>query len=304
VCKTRTDRAGTEVAAKAVDMAAELAAEGVGRADVTETRRRPRLVATDLDGTIVGPSGEISDRTVRALHGVEALGVPVVFVTGRPHRWLRDIAERTGRTGLAICANGGTVYDLHTEQVVAHHPFAQEVGLEVSRRLRDALPEVAFAVETLDGYAREQSYRARWEVGMEDTIGPIEEIFTDATVKLLVRHESMDADRLLAAAREIVGELAEFTHSSIGGLLEVSAAGVSKATTLAGLCADRGIAADDVIAFGDMPNDLAMLAWAGTAYAVAGAHPEVLAAVEMRTGDPVDDGVAQVLERVFDLPGP
>jgi Cof subfamily protein (haloacid dehalogenase superfamily) len=260
------------------------------------------LVATDLDGTIVDGSGKISDRTVRALQGVEALGVPVVFVTGRPHRWLRDVAERTGHTGLAICANGGTVYDLHTEKVVAHHPIAVEVGLEVSRRLREALPEVTFAVETLDGYAREQSYRARWDVGMEHSLGPIDEIFDQATVKLLVRHESMDADDLLAAAREIAGDLVEFTHSSIGGLLEISAAGVSKATTLAALCADRGIEAADVIAFGDMPNDLAMLAWAGTAYAVAGAHADVLAAVELRTADPEDDGVAKVLERVFDLP--
>ena len=269
---------------------------------MTQERRRPRLVATDLDGTIVGPEGEISDRTVRALHRVEELGVPVVFVTGRPHRWLHQVAERTGRTGLAICANGAVVYDLHTERVVAHHPFAIEVGLEISRRLRQALPEVAFAVETLDGYGREQAYQARWDVGMEHTMGWIGEIFTDATVKLLVRHESMDADRLLAAAREVAGDLAEFTHSSIGGLLEISAAGVSKATTLAELCAGRGIAAADVLAFGDMPNDLAMLAWAGTAYAVAGAHPEVLAAVDLHTGDPVDDGVAQVLERVFDLP--
>jgi hypothetical protein len=269
---------------------------------VTADQWRPRLVATDLDGTIVGSAGEISDRTVRALHAVEELGVPVVFVTGRPHRWLRVVAERTGRTGLAICANGAVVYDLHTEQVVAHHPIAVEIGREVSRRLREALPDVAFAVETLDGYAREQDYQVRWDVGMEHTLGPIDEILGAETVKLLVRHESMDADRLLAAAREIVGDLVEFTHSSIGGLLEVSAAGVSKATTLAELCAERGIAADEVLAFGDMPNDLAMLAWAGTAYAVAGAHAEVLAAVELHTADPADDGVAKVLERIFDLP--
>jgi len=277
---------------------------GRERAEVTDGPGRPRLVATDLDGTIVGPTGQISDRTVRALRGVEERGVPVVFVTGRPHRWMSEVAERTGHTGLAICANGGTVYDLHTEQVVAYHPFAIEVGLEISHRLREALPEIAFAVETLDGYAREEAYQARWESGMDHTLGLIDEIFTDATVKLLVRHESMDADRLLAAARDIVGDLAEFTHSSIGGLLEVSAAGVSKATTLAELCADRGIAAADVLAFGDMPNDLAMLAWAGTAYAVAGAHPEVLAAVALRAADPADDGVARVLEHLFDLPQP
>jgi Cof subfamily protein (haloacid dehalogenase superfamily) len=275
---------------------------GGQRAEAMDERWRPRLVATDLDGTIVGPEGEISDRTVRALHRVEELGVPVVFVTGRPPRWLGVVSERTGLTGLAICANGAIVYDLHTEKVVAHHSIAVDIGLQISGRLREALPDVAFAVETLDGYAREQSYRPRWDVGVEPTLGRIDEIFGEATVKLLVRHESMGADQLLAAAREVAGDLAEFTHSSIDGLLEVSAAGVSKATTLAQLCAERGIAAADVLAFGDMPNDLAMLAWAGTAYAVAGAHPDVLAAVELHTGDPVDDGVAQVLERVFDLP--
>jgi Cof subfamily protein (haloacid dehalogenase superfamily) len=272
------------------------------RAEVTNERWRPRLVATDLDGTIVGPEGEISDRTVRTLHRVEELGVPVVFVTGRPPRWLGVVSERTGLTGLAICANGAIVYDLHTEKVVAHHSIAVEIGLEITGRLREALPDVAFAVEDLGGYAREHAYRPRWDVGVEPRLGRIDEIFGEATVKLLVRHESMGADQLLAAAREVVGDLAEFTHSSTDGLLEVSAAGVSKATTLAQLCAERGIAAADVLAFGDMPNDLAMLAWAGTAYAVAGAHPEVLAAVERHTGDPVDDGVAQVLERIFDLP--
>jgi Cof subfamily protein (haloacid dehalogenase superfamily) len=281
---------------------AKVSAQDGQRAEVTDERWHPRLVATDLDGTIVGPGGEISDRTVRALHRVEELGVPVVFVTGRPPRWLGVVSERTGLTGLAICANGAIVYDLHTEEVVAHHSLAVEIGLEITGRLREALPEVAFAVETLDGYAREHAYRPRWDVGLEPTLGRIDEIFGEATVKLLVRHESMGADQLLAAARDVVGDLAEFTHSSIDGLLEVSAAGVSKATTLAQLCAERGIAAADVLAFGDMPNDLAMLAWAGTAYAVAGAHPEVLAAVERHTGDPVDDGVAQVLERIFDLP--
>lgn len=279
----------------------KVTSEDERRAEVAAASWRPRLVATDLDGTIIGPSGAISDRTVRALQRVEELGVPVVFVTGRPPRWLGVVAERTGHTGLAICANGAIVYDLHTEQVVAHHSIAVDIGLELTRQLREALPEVAFAVETLDGYAREHAYRPRWDVGVEPTLGRIDEIFGEETVKLLVRHDSLDADQLLAAAREVVGDLAEFTHSSIDGLLEVSAAGVSKATTLAQLCADRGIAAADVLAFGDMPNDLAMLAWAGTAYAVAGAHPEVLAAVERHTGDPVDDGVAQVLERVFDL---
>jgi Cof subfamily protein (haloacid dehalogenase superfamily) len=264
--------------------------------------RRPRFVATDLDGTIIPWGGEVSDRTVRALQGVEALGVPVVFVTGRPPRWITDIAKRTGHTGLAICANGALVYDLHSEEVVDHYPLSVEVGLDVARRLRAALPDVGFAVETLDGFAHEPSYRPDWDVVQASSVAGIDDIYgSAAVVKLLARHEELDADALLAAAREVVGDVAELTHSSQSGLLEISATGVSKATTLARLCEQQGVDAADVVAFGDMPNDLPMLAWAGTSYAVEGAHPDVLAAVSRRAPAAEDDGVAQVLEELFDL---
>jgi hydroxymethylpyrimidine pyrophosphatase-like HAD family hydrolase len=79
-------------------------------------------------------------------------------------------------------------------------------------------------------------------------------------------------------------------------LLEISAAGVSKASTLARVAAEHGVGADDVLAFGDQPNDLPMLTWAGTGYAVANAHPAVLAAIPRHTASVEDDGVAQVLE--------
>jgi Cof subfamily protein (haloacid dehalogenase superfamily) len=265
-------------------------------------RPLPALVATDLDGTIIPWDGVISDRTVRALQAVDALGVPVVFVTGRPPRWMAEIAARTGHTGLAICANGALVYDLHSEKVVDHFPLSVEVGLDVARRLRAALPDIRFAVETLDGFAHEPSYQPRWDVGQASAVAGIDDIYEGtAVVKLLARHEELDADALLAAAREVVGDLAELTHSSQSGLLEISATGVSKATTLALLCDRQGIDAADVVAFGDMPNDLPMLAWAGTSYAVEGAHPDVLAAVSQRAPAAEDDGVAQILEDLFDL---
>lgn len=262
---------------------------------------RPRLVATDLDGTIVPWDGAVTDRTVAALRAVQDLGVPVVFVTGRPPRWMADVAERTGHTGVAVCANGALLYDLRTEQVLATFPLAVEIGLDVARRLRDALPDITFAVETHDGFAHEESYQPRWDVGTAREVAHIETIYGSPAVKLLARHESMGPDDLLAAARQVVGDVVEMTHSSSSGLLEISAAGVSKASTLATLCADRGIAAADVVAFGDMPNDLPMLAWAGRAYAVAGAHPDVLAAVDHVVPAPQDDGVARELERLFDL---
>ena len=261
----------------------------------------PRLVATDLDGTIVGANEVITDRTVAALQGLEAIGVPVVFVTGRPSRWMAEVARRTGHTGVAVCANGALLYDLHTEQVLEHVPIPVEVGLDVARRLRAALPGVAFAVETLEGFAHEETYLARWDVGQARDVAAIERIYGQPATKLLVRHEDMGPDDLLAAAREVAGDSVQMTHSSTGGLLEISAAGVSKATMLATVCADRGIDAADVVAFGDMPNDLPMLAWAGLSYGVAGGHPEVLAAADRIVDGPEDDGVAIELERLFSL---
>jgi hydroxymethylpyrimidine pyrophosphatase-like HAD family hydrolase len=96
----------------------------------------------------------------------------------------------------------------------------------------------------------------------------------------------------------VAGGDVECTTSGGGGLVEVSAAGVSKVDALAAFCATRGIGATEVLAFGDMPNDLGMLTWAGRGYAMTNAHPTVLAAVALRAGHQDEDGVARVLEAI------
>ncbi len=258
-----------------------------------------RLVATDLDGTVVRTDGTISARTVAALRRVEEAGATVVFVTGRPPRWMKPIAEQTGHTGLAICANGALVYDLHSEQVVERFELDVERAGEVVRLLREGLPGAAFACESVTDFAHEPDYLPRH---VDDGIrrAAVGELIREPVFKILVRHERPDADAVLARARELLGDRVEVTHSTRGEtLLEISAGGVSKASALAGMSAERGIGADEVLAFGDMPNDLPMLAWAGTSYAVANAHPDVLAAVTRRTASNDDDGVAQVLEQLF-----
>jgi HAD superfamily hydrolase (TIGR01484 family) len=249
-----------------------------------------RLLASDLDGTLLRSDGTVSTRTVSALRAAEDAGISVVFVTGRPPRWLGEVAEATGHTGLAICSNGAMVYDLHAERVVESFPIPEDVVRTTLALLRGALPHVRFAAEYAAGY--------REEAGGDLPPG--------AVSKLLVRSHVMASDDLLLAAREVLGATVEATHSSHGphGLLEISAAGVTKATTLARFAKERGIDACGVLAVGDMPNDLPMLAWVGTAYAVANAHPDVLAAVERRTASNDEDGVAKIVEAVLaSLPG-
>jgi hydroxymethylpyrimidine pyrophosphatase-like HAD family hydrolase len=101
---------------------------------------------------------------------------------------------------------------------------------------------------------------------------------------------------MVAAARAVLGERAEASQSGGRGLVEIAPRGATKAGTLAWLCARLGIGAEDVVAFGDMPNDLPMLTWAGTAYAVANAHADVLAVVDRVTASNDEDGVAVALE--------
>ncbi|MGH9242828.1 MAG: HAD family hydrolase [Acidimicrobiales bacterium] len=257
------------------------------------------MVATDLDGTLVRSDGTISDRTVAALELVVAAGAELIFVTGRPLAWLQDIADRTGHCGLAIVANGALVYDLEAEEVTAEYLIEADVTRALVEVLQQRWPELGFAVAYRWELAADAAFVAHSDVPLGLEVRDLDKLVGEPVVKLLARHPRLDPDTLLAQAAEIVGELATVTHSSRSGLVELSAAGVSKASTLASLCEDRGVAADEVVAFGDMPNDLLLLAWAGTGYAVANAHPEVRAAVPHLTASNDDDGVAQVLEELF-----
>jgi len=263
----------------------------------------PRLIATDLDGTVVRHDGVISDRTRAALKLASDAGAEVVFVTGRPPRWLNDVAAAFGHVGLAICGNGALVYDLREDVVIERHLIPVGTALEVARLLRPAVPGVVFAAESEEhGIGREPDYVTRFDTGLEFRVAPLEQLVLGPLVKLLARHEGMDSDAMLAVCGPLLDGLVEVTHSTVaqsGGLLEISARGVSKASTLSLLCAARDISPADVVAFGDMPNDLLMLRWAGTAYAMASGHPDVVAATPL-TAPPCDeDGVAQVLETIF-----
>jgi hydroxymethylpyrimidine pyrophosphatase-like HAD family hydrolase len=148
---------------------------------------------------------------------------------------------------------------------------------------------------------RSHGYRGGWITSPEDdTVSfPLTEVTKYEAAKLLASHPAMDVDELLDRTRALVGHLVEPTHSNGRGLVEMGALGVSKATTLARFAQELGVLAGDVVAFGDMPNDLPMLAWAGRAYAVANAHPLVLEAVDNVTASNDDDGVAKVIEQLF-----
>jgi hypothetical protein len=265
------------------------------------TRPDLRLVATDLDGTLLHTDGTVTDRTRATLTAVESLGVSVVFVTGRPIRWMQSLWEHVGDHGLAVCSNGGVVYDVRRHTVRSFRPIPVEAGLQAAALLREGIPGTTFAVEKVSGYGREPRFMERHEVPPDVLVGPLEDLLDDGTVKLLARHEELQPEVFWAQVERLAGDRVTTTWSSLGALVEISAAGVTKASTLALLCDELGVTAEQVVAFGDMPNDLAMLEWAGTSYAMANAHASVLALADRTAPDHDEDGVAAVLEQLFTL---
>ncbi|HET6533740.1 MAG TPA: HAD family hydrolase [Actinoplanes sp.] len=259
-----------------------------------------RLVASDIDGTLIRTDGTLSPRTVRTLG---ALPVPAVLVTGRPVRWLRQLYDQMAQPLPAVCANGAVVYDPDTDEVLRTAPLDVDLLLDVTKRLRETVPDIALAVEVEDGRAfwYEEAWPMRW-AGEHTSVRVLttpEELTSAPAVKLLARSASAPPDAFFELVSRTLGGIAETTHSSSSALVEISATGVTKAAGLAWLCEREGLTAEDVIAFGDMPNDIPLLSWAGHAVAMGNAHPAVVEVAAEVTATNDGDGVAAVLERVF-----
>ncbi|MEH0936842.1 HAD family hydrolase [Micromonospora psammae] len=265
----------------------------------------PRLVATDIDGTLLADERTITARTAAVLNRICAAGTPVVLVTGRPIRWLQLVYDQLAAPLPAICANGAVVYDPVADEVLRADPLAPQLLAEVARRLRAEVPGVSFAVEVVDSrqMRHETHYPLRWDAD-HDAIRAVEspeELCSVPAVKLLARAGEQDPDAFVQLVAGMLDGLAEATHSSYTGLVEISAAGVTKAAGLAWYATRLGVDERDVLAFGDMPNDVPMLTWAGRSVAVANAHPAVLEIADEVTAANSEDGVAAYLEKVFEL---
>lgn len=268
----------------------------------TRTPAAPRLVASDLDGTLLRHDGTVSARTAEALAGLAATGIEFVLVTARPPRWV-DHLTFVPVHGVVICVNGAVVYDVAHRRVVEHLAMGHDLTSELVADLRRAFPDAEFAAERPGGFAVEHVFRSPHPVPADVVaVTRIEDALDEATVKLLVKSAATADDELVALVDGVLDGRAVVLHSGADGLAEIHHPAVSKAAALERWAAERGIVAADVWAFGDMPNDLPMLAWAGRGFAVANAHPTVLAAADEVCGSNEDDGVAAVLEAL--LAGP
>lgn len=272
------------------------------RESANPTTATVRLVATDLDGTLLRDDRTVSARTQTALNRTSAAGVTLTLVTARPPRFVASLARELGLSGLAICCNGALVYDLERDALLEHWPLSAEIATALAQALRDALPDVTFAVERGLDYGCEPGYLALGSLTQpqDDQLTDAATLCAHPVTKLIARHPTLTAEEIFPIAQRLVSGRAAITYSS-PRFVEISASGIDKAGALASLCQRLGVSPDEVVAFGDMPNDIPMLRWAGIGVAVANAHAEALAAADAVTASNMEDGVAAYLERLLDL---
>lgn len=265
----------------------------------------PALIATDVDGTLLDPLDCITPRTRDAVAAAIDAGATFVLATGRPPRWIPPVVEQLGFAPMAVCANGAVIYDAATDRIISARTLAIEELMELAEIATRLVPGAGLAAERIGSSAHDTAtpqfvsapgYEHAW-LNPDNTEVSHADLLSAPAVKLLVRKPGMASSDLAAILTKHVGVLGDVTYSTNDGLVEISPIGISKAMGVDEVARPLEITAEDVVAFGDMPNDVPMLRWAGHGVAMGNAHPEALAAADEVTAGNDDDGLARVLER-------
>jgi Cof subfamily protein (haloacid dehalogenase superfamily) len=265
----------------------------------------PALIATDVDGTLLDDDERISPRTRAAVRAAVASGAEFVLATGRPPRWVRPIVDALGFAPIAVCANGAVVYDSATDRIVSTHTLSVDALTVLAELAERAIPGVGLAVERVGIRAHDAAtpqfvsspgYEHAW-LNPDNTEVSRADLLSVPAVKLLIRKAGARSSDMAAELAKHLGPEGDITYSTNNGLVEIVPAGITKATGVEEVARPLGIVAADTVSFGDMPNDIALLRWAGHGVAMGNAHPETVAAADEVTAPNNDDGLARVLER-------
>ncbi|EDY45199.1 HAD family hydrolase [Streptomyces sp. SPB074] len=307
--------AGTAAGAEAGLAGTGAGAAGAGRAPVPgqvsapgrarETGGFPyRLVATDLDGTLLRSDDTVSPRTRAALLAAAEAGAPHIVVTGRAVPWTKKVLEELDYQGLAVCAQGAQVYDAGSGRLLTSVTLERGLARRAIELIEDVTGPLALAVsrdgldgDVLTGPGYETLSDALASIRLDDA-DRAAALWEQPINKVYIQHAALDSTALAAVAQSIAGQLVGVVMAG-EGVVELLPLGLTKATGLSIAARRLGVKPAETIAFGDMPNDIPMFHWAAYGVAMAEAHESLKALADETTLSHDADGIATVLERLL-----
>ena len=262
----------------------------------------PKLIATDLDGTLVRSDDTVSAYTHEVLDRVRAAGIRIVGATGRGPR-LTSLTRNDIRVAdFLVLAQGGWVLDQAESSYLLRSRLPGPLLADALTRLEAEVGRLSVMVEALehDDSPLWGDYDPTWRYPVVVERRPRAACLTGDVIKAFARSFDYHVDELLEVARRIVpADVASVTQAGLN-YVEICPANVNKGTGLAVVAESVGVDPQDVLVFGDMPNDLPMFAWAGwSRVAVANAHPSLMAVADEVTLSNDDDGVAVYLDKLL-----
>ncbi|ELP62534.1 HAD family hydrolase [Streptomyces turgidiscabies] len=259
-----------------------------------------RLVATDLDGTLLRSDGSVSARTREALAAATAAGAAHIVVTGRGVRWTRHILDELGYGGLAVCGQGSQVYDAGAHRLLTSITLDRQLASLALAKVEAEIGPLFLAASRagVDGEVMVgPGYTSLGSLPFLPLTDP-SQLWAEPLSKIYVQHPTLSSDELTEVATRTAGGFVTVTMAG-EGIVELLPLGLSKAKGLSLAARRLGLKPVDTIAFGDMPNDIPMFAWAARGVAMANAHAELLAVADEVTSSNDEDGIAVVLERLL-----
>lgn len=257
---------------------------------------KPRLVALDIDGTLVDRDGHLSDEMREAVARVVAAGVPVVVCTGRVWSDTKPLIDDLGLPpGHVICCNGAIWLEYPPLEM---HDVATFDPHDVIARVLELHPTALIAVEEIGVGFRVNKPFPNGDLHGRITVVPVAELQAEPVTRLIIRDPDANVSDFLQLAEDLGLRGVSF---SVGwsAWLDIAPEGVNKATALARVATRLGVARTDVLAMGDGRNDIEMIAWAGRGIAVGDAPWEVQQAADAVAANYEDHGPALELNRWF-----
>lgn len=260
-----------------------------------------KLLATDLDGTLLNPFGQVSAANQLAIKRAKKHGISTIAATARSIRSTGVISTANGLGPLAICQNGASIYQIENGNLIFHNPIEQTDAQNIITKLKVEVPGVIFAIEKLDKFIPEDGFFITAVPGLvNEPVSEILQTITSPVTKIIVRHPNVPHKELKELALSLCGHIAGVTSAG-ADWVDFQSPGTSKASGLRYVAEILNIDQSQIAAIGDQTNDIEMLKWASYSAAPANAHIEAKRAADWEASTNINDGVASFIDHLLSL---